>query len=385
MDTAAGPSGSEQTPASRRTEAEPATGAAAGGGTHVSRRKQIVGTIVTLAVLAIVFLVIFPQFASYADAWTAIQEMTTPWIVALVIACVTNIFVYVWPYLVAIPGLRFWPGFMVRQTSFAISNGIPAVGGAIGLGVQYSMLASFGIGSAVAASGIAINTLWNLIATLGLPVIAVLLLLAAGEATTTYVIAAVLGVAVIAGGGVVLWLVLRSDEMARKVGVLGDRIAGWALRVIHRPRELHIGDALVSFRGATVDVIRARWFWLTVSNLAMQVTSFLILYVALRGVQVGESHTLFAEAFAAFAFGRLASFIPVTPGGLGTVDAAITGLLASFGATNSDALAADLVWRAATYVPQMIIGIVCFLIWRRRQLHPRAADATPAAAAPAAG
>jgi hypothetical protein len=57
---------------------------------------------------------------------------------------------------------------MVRQTSYAMSNGIPTVGGAIGLGVQYSMLGSYGIGSSPAAAGIAINSLWNLVATLGL-------------------------------------------------------------------------------------------------------------------------------------------------------------------------------------------------------------------------
>ncbi len=354
----------------------------------VSRRKQVIGTIVTLAVLGFVFFYVFPQFASYQDAWTAIQGMTPAWIAALGIASVVNIFVYVWPFLVAIPGLRFWPGFEVRQTSFMLSNAIPAVGGAIGLGVQYSMLESFGIASAAAAAGIAINTVWNMIATLGLPVLAVLLLLATGQANQDYVVAAVLGVAAIAVGAVVLTLILRSDEMARKVGRLGDRIVGWALRVIHKPRDLNIGEALVGFRSSTVDVIRGRWIWLTVSNFAMQFSSFMILFVALRGVQVGEStKTTFAQAFAAFALGRLASFIPITPGGLGTVDAAITGILAGFGADSSDALAADLVWRAATYVPQVVIGIVTFLIWRARRdrSHRRELRAAQAArpAAPA--
>jgi hypothetical protein len=49
------------------------------------------------------------------------------------------------------------------------------------------------------------------------------------------------------------------------------------------------------------------------------------------------------EALAAFSFARVASFIPITPGGLGTVDAALTALLTSYGATGSQALAADLV------------------------------------------
>jgi uncharacterized protein (TIRG00374 family) len=352
---------------------------------RISRRKQIVGTIITLAVLVIVFVGIFPQFASYADAWDAITSMSAPWIVALVVACAVNIVVYVWPLLVAIPGLRYTPGFMIRQTSYALSNGIPAVGGAIGLGVQYSMLGSYGIGSAPAAAGIAVNSLWNLVATLGLPVLAVLALLLTGQTSSGFVGAAAFGIVVIAVGGVILILVLRSDAGARRIGAFADRVVAGTLRLLRHPRELHLGDALVGFRGSTVDVIRSRWVTLTLSNVAMQLTSFAILFVALRAVQTGEPNpTTFAEALTAFAVGRLASFIPVTPGGLGTVDAAITGILAGFGAQNSDALAADLIWRAATYVPQIIIGVVTFVVWRRHQRHLRSMPEREVAKAPMA-
>jgi uncharacterized protein (TIRG00374 family) len=75
----------------------------------------------------------------------------------------------------------------------------------------------------------------------------------------------------------------------------------------------------------------------------------------------------FVEAFVAYAFGKLASFIPATPGGLGTVDAAITAILTAFGAANADALAAVTVWRVLTYFPQVLIGLGTFLVWRRKQ------------------
>jgi len=368
----------ESEPPSTESDAGPsATPASTKAPAKVSKRKAIIGAVVTLVVLVIVFLGIFPQFASYKDAWTAIQEMPTSWIVALVIACVVNILVYVWPFQAAIPGLRYWPAFSVRQTSYAISNGIPAVGGAIGLGVQYRMLETYGTGGPASAAGIAINTVWNMIATLALPVVSVVLLVFTGQATSKAAWLALIGLAVIAVGGIVLALILRSDAEARKIGGFVERLANWVLKLFHHPMELRIGDALVSFRGSTVDVIRSRWPLLSFTNFLMQLSSFMVLYIALRGVQVGEpTHTTFAEAFAAFAFGRLASFIPITPGGLGTVDAAITGILALFGASNSDALAADLVWRALTYIPQELIGLVTFIVWRARQA--RRARAAPA-------
>jgi uncharacterized membrane protein YbhN (UPF0104 family) len=47
------------------------------------------------------------------------------------------------------------------------------------------------------------------------------------------------------------------------------------------------------------------------------------------------------------------------------VDAAFTGMLIAFGATSSQALAADLVWRATTYFAPIVIGIVTYLLWKR--------------------
>jgi putative heme transporter len=374
--------GDPNEPSSAKTGTEPSeTPASAKPAAKTSKRKAIIGAIVTIVVLVVVFLGIFPQFASYQDAWTAIQGMTAPWLVALLIACAVNIFVYVWPFQAAIPGLRYWPGFSVRQTSYAISNGIPAVGGAIGLGVQYKMLESFGVGGAASAAGIAINTVWNLILTLALPIVSVILLVFTGQATKKAATLAAIGVGVIAVGGVLLALILRSDEEARRIGDFVERVLNWMLKLVHHPMELHVGDSLVKFRESTVDVIRGRWVLLTFTNLLMQLASFMVLFVALRGIQVGEpTHATFAEAFAAFAFGRLASFIPLTPGGLGTVDAAITGILSLFGASNSDALAADLVWRALTYIPQELIGLVTFLLWRARQARRTMAAEAGAAA-----
>jgi hypothetical protein len=38
------------------------------------------------------------------------------------VATVVNLAVYVWPLQAALPGLGYGPGFVVRQTSFAISS-----------------------------------------------------------------------------------------------------------------------------------------------------------------------------------------------------------------------------------------------------------------------
>ena len=76
------------------------------------------------------------------------------------------------------------------------------------------------------------------------------------------------------------------------------------------------------------------------------------------------------ETCASQSFGRLARLagvVPITPGGMGTIDSAFIGMLAAFGTSASRALAADVVWRLATYVAPILLGILTYLIWIRRE------------------
>jgi uncharacterized protein (TIRG00374 family) len=330
-----------------------------------SRWRIVISTVVTLAVLVVVFAGIFPKVADYSQAWASIQQMPSAYVVALVVATVGNLAVYVWPLQAALPGLGYGPGFVVRQTSFAISNAVPA-GGAVGLGVQYGMLDSYGVGAGAAASAIAIVSVFNVFATLVMPVLGVLALLASGVVEGRYLLMAGVGVLAIGVAVVAFTIVLRSEAGARAVGRRADRLVNPLARRLRHGRTVDLTGKVLDFRSSVVDVMRTRWVQVTVSTLLLQLTSWAILVLALRGLEAGTGSVTvtWTEALAAFSFARVASFIPITPGGLGTVDAALAALLTGYGATSSQALAADLVWRAATYVPQVLLGVLTFLWWR---------------------
>jgi uncharacterized protein (TIRG00374 family) len=326
---------------------------------------MVVSTAVTLVVLAVVFVGIFPKVADYSEAWSSIQQMPTVYVVALVVATVVNLAVYVWPLQAALPGLGYGPGSVVRQTSFAISNAVPA-GGAVGLGVQYGMLDSYGFGAGPAASAIAIVSVFNVFATLFMPVLGVVALLASGVVEDTYVLMAAIGILAVGVAVVAFTVVLRSEHGARTVGRWAERLVNPVTRRLAHGRSLDLTGKILDFRSSIVDVMQTRWVQVTLSTLLLQFTSWAILVLALRGLEAGSGNVMvtWTEALAAFSFARVASFIPITPGGLGTVDAALAALLTGYGATSSQALAADLVWRAATYVPQVLLGSLTFLWWR---------------------
>ncbi len=337
-------------------------------------RQQLVGTIITLVLLVVVFAGIIPQLGDYSQAWTAIADMGTAGSVALLGSLVLMLVAYVWPFQAALVGLRFWGGFAVRNVAFAISNTVPA-GGPIGLATQYSMLLRRGFGVVPTTGALGITSVWNSLLTIALPVVAAVGLVIAGDATgpaTTVALVGSLVLVVLVG---LLAVVLRSEAVARRVGGWGDATVSWAARLVRRSVDVSVSDAVLEFRSSVLDMVSRRWGLVTGTSLLQQITQFLILWVALIGVGNGSASVSLLQAFAAFAIGRLFTFTPVVPGGLGAVDAAMVAILQGFGEPDNDALAAVMVWRAVSLFPQVLIGAV--LLLRERRVGRSAATAVP--------
>ena len=204
---------------------------------ETNRKKQVIATLVTLVVLVIVFAGILPKFGDYSDAWEQIKTMSVEQLAVLGAAVIFSIVVYVFPFQAALPGLHYPPAFLIRQTSFTISNAVPA-GGAIGLGVQYGMLGQAGFAGAPSTAAIGITSVFNLMVTLALPVLGLFALVFVETPTSAQVLGAIgalVGVAVMVG---LFAAVLKSDTTALRVGGVADRIAARVFGLIrrdHRP------------------------------------------------------------------------------------------------------------------------------------------------------
>jgi uncharacterized protein (TIRG00374 family) len=124
--------------------------------------------------------------------------------------------------------------------------------------------------------------------------------------------------------------------------------------------------ATVKFRGRTVELVRRRWIPITVTSLVSHLSLYLVLLVALRDVGVSEAEVSWAEVLAVFAFARLATAVPFTPGGAGVVEAVLIGGLVAAGGDRAEVTAAVLIYRALTWGLPILVGIPAFLWWRRR-------------------
>jgi uncharacterized protein (TIRG00374 family) len=331
----------------------------------LDKKKSIILGVIGLAVIVVIFWKVIPQIGSYEDAAIALQDMSLLAKVLVGVTVVIYLLAYGFPFMAATPGLRYWRSQQLNQAAFAISNGVPA-GGAFGLAVQYAMLATYKIPGTVATAAITAVGLWSIFVSLGLPILGVIALSMSGG-DLQYAWAAVLGLVILVVAIVVFVLVMRSEPLAIKVGHLGNRLVKPL-----RPRIKALGDMdlvqpITKFREDMYGLLKRRWLVITIAQLAVIMTQFLIFYVALRGVEGwDQAGTSALAAFGAFGTAQIMLMVPITPGGLGTVDAVIIALLQSVGTSAGDATAADLVWRAASYVPQIIIGIIALITWFKK-------------------
>ena len=342
----------------------------------LDKKKSIILGVVGLIFIVLIFWKVIPQIGSYSQAWDALQAMGIPAMIAVGAAVVLYLVAYGFPFMAATPGLKFWRSEQINQAAFAISNGVPA-GGAVGLAVQYGMLSSFGIAPATSTAAITAVGIWSTFISLGFPILGVVALATTGTANS-YTGLALLGLGILIVVVVGFVLIMRSPKLAAGVGRLGNAIVHPLGRFIHSLRKVDLVPALLHFRESVYEVLKRRWAALTAAQIGVAITQFLILYIALRGVQGWDKPgTSIIAAFAAFGISQIMLMVPLTPGGLGTVDALMISILVSVGASSGAATAADLVWRAASYVPQIVIGILALIAWYRQAGRTFAASKAP--------
>ena len=157
-------------------------------------------------------------------------------------------------------------------------------------------------------------SLWNQLANLAYPIVAVFLLTMAGEETAVLATVAFVGVAIL---GIVVGafvLILYSNRMAAEIGDLAARTATGVKGRFHREPVTWNGSSFERFRIDVVAVLKRRWHVLTLATLAGSLTVFVVLLVSLRALQVPSAEVSVVEAFAAWSLARVLGSIPITPG-----------------------------------------------------------------------
>ena len=332
----------------------------------------------SIALVAAIFAFAVPHFASYRSVWASMYAMTWAQVV-LVAAAAAASMVSTWIMICSVlPSIRLREAAVVNLGSNAVANTLPA-GGALAMGVSWAMLSSWGVGTAEYVLYTLVSGIWNVFARLGLPVLALVILATASRPGAGLIAAAAVGLVLLAGMAAALGLLMRSESFAVRAGRAVQVALVTACRIVRRPRSFDIPGSLLGFRDRAGALISARGWRITATTAASNLTLWLVLLACLRGVGLSQAQVPWQTSLAAFAFVRLLTVLPITPGGLGITELGLIATLAA-GAGHRDGAqvtAAVLLYRAVTYLPPIPLGAIACLTWQHAPalIHPKLAGA----------
>ena len=317
----------------------------------------------SIVVVAAVFGFVLPQLASYRGVWADLSSM--PWQRTMLVAGVGagNLITYWIMIVVIVPSLRLREAAVFNLGGTAVANTVPA-GEAVALGVGWAMLSSWGVSTGEYVLYTLVSGICNIVAKLGLPILALAILALTGQPNAGLIAGALTGLVLLLLGATGLGLV-RYGGASRVTWALEGLLA-IACRLRHRPSPQRLGPMLADFHGQALALLAARGGRIVLATAMTHLSLALVLFTCLYANGVTQAQVSWQTTLAAFAFARLLTALPITPGGLGIVELGLTGVL-SVGLdapTLARVTAAVLLFRAVTYLLPIPLGAAAYLAWR---------------------
>ena len=338
-------------------------------GKKSSLLRQILMTSITVAIVAVVFFYVIPRFASYKSVFQAIGKLSIWQLALLFVVAVFNLACAWTMNQVSLPGMRNWQAAQLTLSQNLIASTLP-LGGAFSIGLGYTIINSYGFGVADYSMMLGVSGIWNTFAKLALPVVALLLLVVTGNTTAGMETLTLVGLGFLLGALALFVLIFWKRSLALRLGDLTGKAVSWFLRLFHRGPVTTWGEGLARFRDQTVSVARSRWLLLTLVAIIYQMSTFLVFILALRfsGVPAhGSKGISWVVAFGVFAFVRLISAIPITPGAVGIAEASYTSLLVVAGGSKPEVVAGVLLFRGLTWLMPIALGLPAYAEWWVRE------------------
>jgi hypothetical protein len=326
----------------------------------VRRALPIVITGVTLYLVAPKLVDVFSSFPRLADVdaiWFALSLVAQ----GAHFACTFAL------QRIALRTDRWFPVITAQLAGNAISLIMPG-GAAVGAATQFRMLAGAGMDAGEAVVGLTAFSLLGVAGLLALPVIALPVIVFGAPINHSLFNAALLGAVAFVLFGAFGAMLLMGDRPLAVVGRIVQRIGNRFRR--RRPPLTGLDEKLVEQRDLIRSVLGKRWWEAMLLSAGRLAFDFLCLLFALRAV---GSHPRPSLVLIAYAVTGIIGYLPITPGGLGIVEASLSGFLVLAGVSSGAAILATLAYRLASYWIPLFAGpfaYAAFKVQSRRAPQP---------------
>ena len=321
-----------------------------------------------LAVTGVSLYLVAPSLLDVLGSWRDLERADLIWLPVMALLQVASLASLWWLQRMALRGPR-WPDVIESQLAGNALGKIAPAGGAIGAALQYRMLVEAGQERGRTVAGITAVNLLTFAVVLALPVL-VLPALLRGSVDRNLVEATVIGAIVfilmVAGGIAVL-------AFDRPLELIGRAAQGVRNRIRRRCEPLRdLPGRLRRERNKLLATLGPTWRQAVLATVAKWAFDYASLLAALAAVGSTPRPALVLLAFCA---AQVLAQVPVTPGGLGFVEAGLTAMLALAGVGPGKAVLATFAYRLFSYWLQLPAGLVAFVIHKRRHAGP--AEAPP--------
>jgi uncharacterized protein (TIRG00374 family) len=253
-----------------------------------------------------------------------------------------------------------WPAVITSQLAGNALAKVAPGGGAVGSALQYKMLIAARVPPRPAIAGLTAANLLTFAVVLALPLLAIPTLIR-GAVHRTLVEAAVAGLVVFVLLAALGAVVLARDGLLTWVGRTAQRLRN---RVRGKSPPLYtLPERLLRERDRILATLGPRWKRALLATVARWAFDYATLLAALAAVHDEPRAGLVLLAFCA---AQLLAQIPVTPGGLGFVEAGLTAMLTLAGVSAGNAVLATFAYRLFSYWLPMPVGFGAWL-WHRRR------------------
>jgi uncharacterized protein (TIRG00374 family) len=324
-------------------------------------RVTMIKRLVVLAATAAGLYVVWPSLAAVFSSGPQLRHVNPLWGLPIAAAEIAS-FACMWALLrLALDTREWFPVATAQLAGNAFSRIVPG-GAATGGAMQFDMLFQAGIRPARAATSVTAVSLISTATLFGLPVLSIPVILITGAPVERNLlrvgtIALVVCVAAVGGGAILLF----ADAPLEWIGRTTERVHNKLLR--RRAPATGVPARLVDERDLIRRVLGNGWWQallFAAGNWLLDLTALLVALAAV-GARPRASVVLLAYVVAA-----LLGMIPITPGGLGFVEAGLLGTLGLAGIGTDQALLATLTYRLAAYWMPMPAGAVAYVLHQRR-------------------
>jgi len=332
-------------------------------------RGRIVMRVVMLVITGVALYLVLPGLIAMFGSLPQLEAVFPAWFVPIFVLEATAFFC-IWALMrIALHTDKWFDVACAQLTGNALSRALPG-GAATGGATMYQMLSRSGFDGPTASTALTAVGLLSTATLFVLPILAlpaiVFGLAVRSELLQGAILGGVLGIFLLTGASILL----VSDRIVRACG----RILDWFVhRVLRRPTPSpSLAVRLVESRDFVRRALAESWKRAVPAALGNQLFDFLALYVSLLAVGSRVDPVLVLLAFVA---GSALAMIPITPGGLGFVEAGLTGVLTLAGVTPDHAVLAVLLYRLFSYWLPLPAGLVASILFRHR--HRELSTPTP--------